>query len=208
MSATSYPGPLRDEPLAIELHNTLYAVAGTSVDGLDDAADEWLDGLAERLPGGSGRRPAARDLIELRDAVHAALRAAVEGAPQDRATLDAIHRASARAAMSPAALWDAGGDPVATIDYHGAGRADIVLATLAADAIDLITGPPARPATHLQGTRLRAHVPQGPPAPRMVLEHLRQPRPPGTALRPRPPAPPAVARLTQAPQPSREADTL
>lgn len=141
MSATSYPGPLRDEPLAIELHNTLYAVAGTSLDGLDDAADEWLDGLAERLPGGSGRGPAARDLIELRDAVHAALRAAVEGAPQDRATLDAINRASARAAMSPAALWDAGGDPVATIDYHGAGRADIVLATLAADAIDLITGP-------------------------------------------------------------------
>lgn len=141
MSATSYPGPLRDEPLAIELHNTLYAVAGTSLDGLDDAADEWLDGLAERLPGGSGRGPAARDLIELRDAVHAALRAAVEGAPQDRATLDAINRASARAAMPPAALWDAGGDPVATIDYHGAGRADIVLATLAADAIDLITGP-------------------------------------------------------------------
>jgi hypothetical protein len=83
MSATSYPGPLRDEPLAIELHNTLYAVAGTSLDGLDDAADEWLDGLAERLPGASGPGPAARDLIELRHAVHGALRAAVEGAPQD-----------------------------------------------------------------------------------------------------------------------------
>ena len=34
MSATSYPSPLREEPLAIELHNTLYAVAGASLDGL------------------------------------------------------------------------------------------------------------------------------------------------------------------------------
>jgi predicted RNA-binding Zn ribbon-like protein len=141
MSATSYPGPLRDEPLAIELHNTLYMVGGRSFDGLHEAPDAWLDGLAERLPGGAGPGPATGDLIPLRDAVHAALRAAVEGAPQDPATLDAINRASARAAMSRAAKWQAGGDPVATIDYHGAGRADIVLATLAADAIDLITGP-------------------------------------------------------------------
>ena len=34
----AYAGPLRDEPIAIELHNTIYAVGGTVVDGLADAA--------------------------------------------------------------------------------------------------------------------------------------------------------------------------
>ena len=34
--ARRYPGPLRDEPLAIELHNTLYVAAGQAIDGLAD----------------------------------------------------------------------------------------------------------------------------------------------------------------------------
>ena len=138
--SSSYPGPLRDEPLAIELHNTLYAVGGAAFDGLADSADAWLEGLAERPPGGSGAWPSPDDLATLRHAVRAALHAAVDGSPQDSATLKTLNAAAARAPSSPAARRQAR-DVVAAIDHHGASRADIVIATLAADAIELITGP-------------------------------------------------------------------
>jgi predicted RNA-binding Zn ribbon-like protein len=138
--SSSYPGPLRDEPLAIELHNTLYAVGGTALDGLADVPDAWLEGIATRLPGGSGAWPAPDELIALRHAVRAALHAAVDRSPPDAAALKALNGASARHPSSPAAHRRAG-DVVAAVDHHGASRADIVIATLAADAIDLITGP-------------------------------------------------------------------
>lgn len=142
----AYPGPQRDEPVAIELHNTVYAVKGSVRDGLADAASAvaWLDGLAGRLPegdGGSRAWPTARDLVVLREAVRAALQAAVHGGVPDRATLDVINRASSRAPQSPIALWRADAEPAAATDYHGARRPDIVISALAIDAIDLLTGP-------------------------------------------------------------------
>jgi predicted RNA-binding Zn ribbon-like protein len=140
----TYAGPLRDEPLAIELHNTVYAAGGEVVDALADraSAEAWLEALAARLPDG-GRSPSPRpeELVALRDAVRAALHAAVEGTAHDAASLDTINRASARAPTSPRVVWRAGADPAAGTEYHGASRADVVLAAFAADAIDLITGP-------------------------------------------------------------------
>jgi predicted RNA-binding Zn ribbon-like protein len=145
MSAV-YPGPLRDEPLAVELHNTVYAANGTAVDGLADPvrAAAWLDALEPRLPeGGSSRRraPSLDELVALRTAVRAALAAALSGEPVKRATLDAINAASARAPRSPVAVWQPSGVPVAGADVHGATRADVIIAAMAADAIDLLTGP-------------------------------------------------------------------
>jgi predicted RNA-binding Zn ribbon-like protein len=145
MSA-AYAGPLRDEPIAIELHNTVYAVGGTVVDGLADAASAqaWLERLAPRLPDRddrSGRWPTREDLVALRNAVRVALDAAVTTTAQDAAALEAINRASVRAAQSPIAKWRPHADPVTATDYHGASRADIVISALAADAIDLLTSP-------------------------------------------------------------------
>lgn len=142
----AYAGPLRDEPLAIELHNTIYAVGGTVVDGLADPASAraWLEGLAERLPeGGRGsqRWPSARELVALRGAVHDALHAALDGAAPGAGVLELINDASRRAPRSPTAEWRRNADPVAATDYHGASRADVIVGALAADAIDLITGP-------------------------------------------------------------------
>jgi predicted RNA-binding Zn ribbon-like protein len=135
-----YRGPLRDEPLAIELHNTIYAGAGVARDGL--AEPGWLEAIGDRLPaGGHGRGPARGELAALRDAVRAALRAALDGAPQNPDVLAALNAACARAPRSPMAVWHGDADPTAAVDYHGASRADIVLAALAADAIALITGP-------------------------------------------------------------------
>jgi predicted RNA-binding Zn ribbon-like protein len=147
--SSSYAGPLREEPLSIELNNTLYAVAGTVVDGLADraSAEAWLEGLAERLPGAgdrSPRWPVPDELVALREAVRAALHAAVDGSAHDVATLEAINQASARAPTSPSAAWQLDADPVAATNYHGACRADIVISALAADAIDLLTGPRRR----------------------------------------------------------------
>src|SRR5262245_34804240 len=144
--AAAYPGPLRDEPLAIELHNTIYATGRAVVDGLADAAAAraWLDALASRLPAGGGRarrRPSVTELVEIRDAVRAALHAAVEHSDPDHLAPAVINAASARAPRSPVIDWRSGTVPVAMTDYHGASRADVILAAFAADATDLLTGP-------------------------------------------------------------------
>lgn len=142
--APSYTGPLRDEPLAVELHNTLYAVSGDPVDGLADgaSADAWLEGLADRLPeGGGGPWPTVEELIDLRRAVRRALQAALAGAAPDADALEAINRASSRAPRSPIAERAPGTGTMAATDHHGASRADIVIGSLASDAIGLLTGP-------------------------------------------------------------------
>lgn len=137
-----YAGPLRQEPIAIELHNTLFAVNGQLLDGIEDGAPTaaWLDGLATRLPDGGGL-PSAADLVELRGAVRDALHSAVDGESPSRMALEAINQAAARAPRSVVAIWRPDADPVAATDYHGAGAGDIVIAALAADAIELLTGP-------------------------------------------------------------------
>ncbi len=141
-----YPGPLRDEPLSVELHNTLYAAAGEAIDGLADqsAADVWFDDLADRLPQTdlpSGAWPAVRQIVALRDAVRAALQAAIGGDDQDPLILDALNAASARAASAPSARWRPNAPPERRTTFLTATRADIALGTIAADAVELLTGP-------------------------------------------------------------------
>jgi predicted RNA-binding Zn ribbon-like protein len=148
MPATTYAGPLRDEPLAVELHNTIYATGGQNVDALADhrQARAWLEAAALRIPGAAvkGPLPAPGDVAALRDAVRSALRAAADRAPQDQAVLATINRASRRAPRSPAAVWQPGGRPSGLgADFHGASRADIILAGLAEAAIRLLTDPAA-----------------------------------------------------------------
>jgi predicted RNA-binding Zn ribbon-like protein len=128
------------------LHNTVHAAGGTIVDGLADpgSAQAWLEALEERLPAGgdpSEPWPSPEALIGLRDAVRVALHAAMDGAAQDAAALEAINRASARAPRSPIAVWRTDAGPDAATDFHGASRADVILGALASDAIDLLTGP-------------------------------------------------------------------
>ena len=139
-----YRGPLRDEPLAIELHNTLYARQGESIDGLAEpaSATAWLHALGDRLPAdGAGRDPSGGELIALRQAVRDALHAVIENRAPSRATIDALNEASARAPRSPAARWRPNLAAEAGARFHSARRADIVISTIAADAIHLITGP-------------------------------------------------------------------
>jgi predicted RNA-binding Zn ribbon-like protein len=141
----TYSGPLRDEPVAIELHNTVYAAGGELRDGLGDAASAaaFVRAIAPRLmPDGlpAGEGPSAAELVALRDAVRAALVAAVAGALPGRASVDAINAAAARTAVSPRAVVR-DGRVARAVERHGAARADVVLAAFAADAIDLLSGP-------------------------------------------------------------------
>jgi predicted RNA-binding Zn ribbon-like protein len=127
-----YEGPLRSEPLAVELHNTLYASGGELVDGLD-APKAFLTAVAGRLPDGlpPGPAPSADELIALRGAI----RATLPGPARDRAALAVLNATAARAPTSPAITRTGS----ARTDWHGATRADAVLALFAADAIRLLT---------------------------------------------------------------------
>jgi predicted RNA-binding Zn ribbon-like protein len=139
-----YGGPLRDEPIAVELHNTLYVAGGELVDGLEDRAtsDLWLAGLADRLPkGGKGDGPTLGALTDLRQAVRQAFRAVVDGGVPSRTSIRTINGYSAGAPSAPVARWRTDSAPVRDREFGGASRADIVLSALAADAIELLTGP-------------------------------------------------------------------
>lgn len=144
---TSYPGPLRHEPLAVELHNTLYAVAREPFDGLEtvDGLKAWLVGIRDRLPAAARDADPSRRaaFLDLRAAVRDALHAVVDGAPVPSDALEMLNAAAAAAPASVRAVGDKRGRPRAELDYHGADSTEIALATLAADAIELITGPAA-----------------------------------------------------------------
>jgi predicted RNA-binding Zn ribbon-like protein len=137
-----YPGPLRDERLAIELHNTIYAGPGGLADGLQDpgTAASFLSALAPRLAGaGTGPPPAPAALRELRDHVRVALAAVMDGEPIDPAALTALNVAAAAAPSAPQATLQT--PPALTVAHPGATRAQVILRAFAADAIELVTGP-------------------------------------------------------------------
>lgn len=148
---SAYDGPLREEPLAVELHNTIYAAAGETLDGLatQESAAAWLTALGARLPveGLAGSWPAVDELTALREHVRRALHAAADGDDQDPRTIAAINATSARAPRAPIARCTEGGLQPAT--RFMADRAAVTLGVLASETIALLTGPD--PALHACG---------------------------------------------------------
>jgi predicted RNA-binding Zn ribbon-like protein len=142
-----YAGPLRLEPISIELHNTLYATAAGPVDGLADprSTAAFLQEIAPRLgiePAAAGEPPGPSELCDLRDAVRTVLHAAADDAPHDPDALASLNRTAAAAPVSARAeLRDGKRAPTRALDRHGADRCAITLAAFATDAIELITGP-------------------------------------------------------------------
>ena len=126
-----YTGPVLDQPLAIELHNTLYAGG----DGLTDAR-AWLEAVAGKLPVAPGAIDLARldELIALRGAVREALHAAREGRPIPAA---AVAELNGRSAGSPRSEMLE--QTVARVRHHGPTATDIVLGEIAASAITLVS---------------------------------------------------------------------
>jgi predicted RNA-binding Zn ribbon-like protein len=145
--SNTYPGPVRNEPLALELHNTLYAFRGELIDGLEtaDGLSAWLAAIADRMPARALDADASRhpEFLALRDAVREALHAALEGKPVPAAALEVVNGVAGRAPASPFAVACADGPPRAETRYHTTDATDVALATVAADAIELLTGPDA-----------------------------------------------------------------
>jgi len=131
-----YPGPLREEPIAVELHNTLYASRGRIVDGLaGDGRAAWLDAIAERLPEPARGAPVAGGALEdLRRHVRAVLASALAGVAPPPGSVAALNDAAERAPVSRRIEGEA-----AVAVHHGAAE-DVLLAAFAADAIELVTG--------------------------------------------------------------------
>jgi predicted RNA-binding Zn ribbon-like protein len=140
----TYPGPVRNEPVALELHNTLYAVRGELIDGLEtaDGLSAWLAAMADRVPARALDADASRqpEFLALRDAVREALHAALDGKPVPAAALEVVNGVAGKAPASPFAVAHADGPPRAETRYHTPDATDVALATIAADAIELLTG--------------------------------------------------------------------
>jgi predicted RNA-binding Zn ribbon-like protein len=139
-----YPGPLRQEPLAVELHNTVYAIRGELIDGLDTPADlgAWIAGLGERLPVNARDVDLTRhpEFVALRGAIRDGLHAVLEGKPVPDAALNAINRAAAQTASWPTAVVDAEGRLSAETRYRATDATALALGALAADAVDVLAG--------------------------------------------------------------------
>jgi predicted RNA-binding Zn ribbon-like protein len=139
-----YQGPLRDQPLPIELHNTLYATTrGERCDGIADAAGlrAWLTALASELPVPAHAVDADRvaEFRALRDAVRSALAAVLDrnaGPPRTRRALNRAAAACPRSVLLAA-------DDTRRVRYHAEEPATIVLAAIAHETIALVTSPRA-----------------------------------------------------------------
>jgi predicted RNA-binding Zn ribbon-like protein len=141
----SYSGPVRSEPLAVELHNTLYAVHGKPIDGIEtrDGLGAWLSAIADRLPeqARAGSTSRLADFLALRRAVREALHATQRREPVTPEAIEPINAAAARAPISQLAVAGDRRPLHGEQRYHTADAAEIALAVIAADAIELLTGP-------------------------------------------------------------------
>jgi predicted RNA-binding Zn ribbon-like protein len=140
----SYAGPVRDEPLAVELHNTVYAVRDEVIDGIatPDGLASWLPAIGDRLPERArGADPSRHaEFLRLRDAVREALHAPVERRRFPSSALRTINAAAGRAPVSPRSVVGPDGQLGVESRYHTPDATDVALATFAADAIELLTG--------------------------------------------------------------------
>ncbi len=142
--ASSYPGPIHGEPLAVELHNTLYASGGEDVDGIADEAglSAWLRAVAGDLPVPAQAIDASA--IAAFGALRAAVRAAIDAAIAARAVPPRARRALNDAAAACPRSMQLAADGTRRVRYHAEDSTQIVLAAIAHETIALVSGPRAR----------------------------------------------------------------
>jgi predicted RNA-binding Zn ribbon-like protein len=146
LGAVKYEGPLRDEPAAIELHNTIYAVVGQTCDGLADVASSaaFLSLITPRLTSReppAGPAPNPQQLMTLRATVRDALHSIVNATALAPETAAALNRYASAARSSGTVQIAADGSVTDGVDWHGASCTEVLLAAFAADTIELLTGP-------------------------------------------------------------------
>ncbi|GAB2578945.1 CGNR zinc finger domain-containing protein [Streptomyces capparidis] len=140
------PAPGAEDHLALDFVNTAIALPGghfVDLLGTPGAANRWLTehGLA---PAGAGvQEMCAAQLRSMREHVRALFAARVAALPALPAALSAVNDALGRAPTAPLLYWDEKNGPYRAAPCPTNEILDRALATLAADAADLLTGPDA-----------------------------------------------------------------
>jgi predicted RNA-binding Zn ribbon-like protein len=141
MLTTAAPGEATRPALAL-VNSRRRGPAGDAVDELASPAAlrAWLAGHG--LPAGAHiDRAALATMRELRDAVRELLLARIDGRLPDPAAVEVVNVATAAAPTARRLEWTDPGVPREVHDRFGAAGAALACALLAADAIDLVTGP-------------------------------------------------------------------
>ncbi|WP_369393630.1 ABATE domain-containing protein [Streptomyces sp. CG1] len=161
------PAQGEGEHLALALANSAIALpGGLTVDllGTPAQANHWLTerGLA---PVDAGMREmCATQLRSLREQIRSLFASRAEGLPAHPAAVAAINDAMTRVPTAPLLQWDDKTGPYRAVPHPTTAVVDHALATLAADAADLLTGPGAERLTACGST----------PCNRYLLRHGRR----------------------------------
>ena len=161
------PAQGEDEHLSIALANSAIALpGGLTVDllGTPEQSNQWLTerGLA---PVDAGMREmCASQLRSLREQIRSLFASHASGLPAHPTAITAINDAMTRVPTAPLLQWDDRTGPYRTIPHPTTAMVDHALATLAADAADLLTGPDAARLTACGST----------PCNRFLLRHGRR----------------------------------
>ncbi|GAB2601149.1 CGNR zinc finger domain-containing protein [Kribbella endophytica] len=140
------PAPGAERYLALDFVNSGYALAnGNFVDllGTPDATNRWLTDHGLAPDGANLREMCATQLRSLRENVRALVAARVEGIPVLPSALNAVNDALRRVPTAPLLLWDEKSGPYRETACPPNELLDRALATIAADAADLLAGPAA-----------------------------------------------------------------
>ncbi|MCX4967397.1 CGNR zinc finger domain-containing protein [Streptomyces sp. NBC_00654] len=161
------PAPGAEQYPALALANSAVALPGghyTDQLGTPAGANEWLTerGLAPVEIG--MRETCATQLRSLREQIRSLLASRVDGLPALPAALGAVNDALIRVPTAPLLQWDDKAGPYRAAPHPTTQIVDHALATLAADAADLLTSPDAE--------RLTACG--SPPCNRYLLRHGRR----------------------------------
>ncbi|TAM87851.1 MAG: hypothetical protein EPN41_07045 [Candidimonas sp.] len=140
---TSPDFPLLGEPLALDLANTRICRQGTVVDLLRNASGltSWLRAERERLVWRG--RATAEDftaVATLRDTIDALLHAKCASATTPQAAVDALNRILTKPVPDQYLTWNAAGPKRAMASGSSAVRRQLLLHTLACDALEVLTG--------------------------------------------------------------------
>jgi len=161
------PAQGEDEHLSIALANSAIALpGGLTVDllGTPEQSNQWLTerGLA---PVDAGMREmCASQLRSLREQIRSLFASHASGLPAHPTAITAVNDAMTRVPTAPLLQWDDRTGPYRTIPHPTTAMVDHALATLAADAADLLTGPDAARLTACGST----------PCNRFLLRHGRR----------------------------------
>jgi predicted RNA-binding Zn ribbon-like protein len=142
-SPSPSPAPGEDESLGLALVNTELAHRGEPVDLLlgAGAAAGWLIGRGLARPGSSVGDDELDGLRRLRSAIRAAFLARIAGVPLDPASLARLNAASAGGPRAPQLSWELAGPRLGWVGSRPGTGLDLALASIAADAIDVVSGP-------------------------------------------------------------------